>query len=282
MNQDRTIMINFLFLDYLHQAHSHQFLWFLNESWNQRIFTWQGISACIHSKVPHGTEAVPSATKDHALHVSRSVYFSPCPAFTYGTADTESTEGQAKKAVAADTCTYALATTLILPSVSLIIPSPHTNLASNCTRLSLPCSSYQSHYPTSYGKTLSIGSSSEIKMNSASIFRQPKIHCYPLKSLYLSPCESEWKQTRWERTELWEEMFISEGPNYRSAGKRHHREKMLPSVSERSLGALVTSWLGRSENSIPVPGLQEIFHYISEGTFMSWITASRWYNELDW
>lgn len=147
MNQDRTIMINFLFMDYLHQAHSQQFLWFLNESWNQRIFTWRGISACIHSKGPHGPEAVASATKDHVLHVSRLVYFSPCPAFTYSIADTESAKGPAKKADAADTCTYAVATTLILSSISLIIPSPRTNLASNCTHLSLPCSSYQSHLP---------------------------------------------------------------------------------------------------------------------------------------
>lgn len=57
----------------------------------------------------------------------------------------------------------------------------------------------------------------------------------------------------------------------------HHLEKMLQRVFEGSLRAIVTSWLGRSENYTqhPVPGLLEVFHYISVGTFMSWTTSSR-------
>ena len=98
---------------------------------------------------------------------------------------------------------------------------------------------------------LRINSYSEIKRNVASIFRHPKIHHYLFKSLYLSSCKSEWKQIRWERRELWDKMlFISEGPNYRwkFGGQTHHLEKMLYKAFECSLGALVTSWFGRSEN----------------------------------
>lgn len=47
--------------------------------------------------------------------------------------------------------------------------------------------------------------------------------------------------------------------------------------SEHSGGATVTSSLGRSEKWTQdlVLGHQEIVHYVSDGTFMSWITATR-------
>lgn len=43
-------------------------------------------------------------------------------------------------------------------------------------------------------------------------------------------------------------MVTSEGPNSRRVGMMYHLEKMLQRVCECSLGAIVTSWLGRSEN----------------------------------
>lgn len=59
-------------------------------------------------------------------------------------------------------------------------------------------------------------------------------------------------------------------------GFDEHLEKMLQSVYGPTVEAIVTSWPGRSEKWTPYPvsGLEEIFHYISEGTFVSWMTAN--------
>lgn len=69
--------------EYLHQAHSHQFY---DSSMNHgtRVFTLMGILEVTHPKIPHGAQAVPSATKDHAPTLQGTSDFSPCPTLMEG------------------------------------------------------------------------------------------------------------------------------------------------------------------------------------------------------